>query len=115
MNVEAFEGRHHPLVKSRDRFRPKFQQLDGAVAAFDGQFVIDKVELDLEDAILVVHGRSGQAARRNIKRDIPPMIDERRCCHSDLPDDLRPHVQRRQGVLPVFQDKKRPGLIGHDW
>ena len=42
------------------------------------------------------------------------MVDQRRLREPDLADDLRPHVQRRQGVLPVFQDEGGPGIVRHD-
>ena len=43
------------------------------------------------------------------------MIHQGRRRQADLSDDLRPHVQRGKSVLPVFEDEKRPRIVGHDW
>ena len=75
--------------------------------------MIDKIKFDLEDAIVITHRRSCQAARRNIKRHVPPMIDEWRLLQVNLADDLRPHVQRGEGVLPLFKDQGWPGVVDH--
>src|SRR5712691_8674419 len=50
VDIQTFECRHHSLVKLSNRFRAQLENLDRAVTALYYQFVIDKVELDLEDA-----------------------------------------------------------------
>ncbi len=42
------------------------------------------------------------------------MIDEWRQPEPNLADDLRPHVQRRQRVLPFFENENGPIIVGHD-
>ena len=42
------------------------------------------------------------------------MIDERRQLHANLADNLRPHVQGRERVLPIFEDEFGPVFVWHD-
>src|SRR6266404_1227111 len=56
INPQSFERCHYPLVKIGDRLRAQRQNLDRAITALNHEFVIDKVELDLKNAIPVSHG-----------------------------------------------------------
>jgi hypothetical protein len=75
--------------------------------------MIDKIEFDLVGAIAVRHRRGRQTVRRNIKRDVPPMIDKRRLGEPNLPDNLRPRMEGRKRVLPLFKNQSGPGVLCH--
>ena len=73
------------------------------MAARDVEFVIDKVKLHLEEDLAVRHRGRGETTSGDVKRDVPPVVYERRLSKTNLADDLRPHVQRGTRVLPFFQ------------
>jgi hypothetical protein len=52
--------------------------------------MLDEVELDLQHAALERDRPGGQAARRDIERDMPRMIEPRRQRKAHLADNLRP-------------------------
>src|SRR3984893_14179440 len=54
--------------------------------------------------------RSRQAARRQIKRDVPGMICPRCEREPNLAYNLRPHVQRRACLLPFLEWQSWPNL-----
>ena len=76
--------------------------------------MLDEVEPYFEGIVTMRDWRGRQSSAGDVKRNVPPMIYQRRLRQADLADDLRPHVQRRQGVLPVFKDENGPGIISHD-
>src|SRR5207249_3807079 len=79
-----------------------------AVIPLDNQEMINEIEINLERPRTVRHGRSGQAARRNIQRHVPRVINPWCLRQSNLADDLRPHVKRGASLLPFIERKTRP-------
>ena len=58
--------------------------------------------------------RVDQPARRDQQRHAPGVVERRRLRQRDLADDLRPHVQRGVGVLPLVVWQGRPLFVfGH--
>ena len=64
--------------------------------------MVDEVELHVEDRSAVRDGARGQAARADVQRHLPPVVDQRHVRQADLTDDLRPHVQGLSGGRPVL-------------
>ena len=85
-----------------------------AVAAFNPQLVIDEIEFDFEDSIFIRHRRRRQTTRGNVQRYVPPVIDKRSRLQPNLADNLRPHVQCRERVLPFFEDEFGPVVGRHN-
>ena len=69
-------------------------------AGSNGESVADEIKLDFKSRLPERNGRSGQAARRDIKRHVPPMILQRSESQTRLSHDLGPHVERVAGLLP---------------
>jgi hypothetical protein len=61
-----------------------------AVGCAELKEVVDEVELDLETAPARVHERRREPTGRDVERDVPPVVDQRRRRQSDLADDLEP-------------------------
>jgi hypothetical protein len=95
----------------RDRHRCQGDALGRAVAGLDQQPVIDEIEDDFERARAIGDGRRGEPARREVERDVPPMIDQRCQCHPHLADDLGPSVQRLASLAPLRQRQVRPRRV----
>ena len=49
--------------------------------------------------------------RGNVERRFPPVIDERRQLESNFADNLRPHVDSGERVLPFFENEFGPGVV----
>src|SRR6185295_20116294 len=79
------------------------------------KIVIDEIKLHFKERRAVRHGGGAQAARRDIKRNIPPMIDQRSLCQPHLSDNLCPHVERCSRVFPCFEGKWWPRFWNLDW
>jgi len=84
-----------------------------AITGVYRQAMMDEVEVHLEHPLSEGNCRRGQTARGQFKRDIPPIVQERRQLQLDLADDLRPHVQCRVCVSPRLQRQLRPSVLGH--
>ena len=72
--------------------------------------VVEEVEPDLEGLRAVGDRRGRQAPRVQVERNVPPVIERGRQRQADLARDLRPHVERGAGVLPLGQGQLRPEL-----
>src|SRR5665213_905881 len=70
--------------------------------------MIDEIEVDLEHARAVRNWRGRQAARGDVKRDVPGVIEPGGARETDLADDLSPQMQRRIGVAPLSGGQFRP-------
>src|SRR5579872_1819886 len=79
--------------------------------------MLDEIEPQLEGAIAIGHTRGGEAARGDVERHVPPMIDERGEAQANLADDLRPHVEGGVGIFPGIEREGGPAfrLIGSVW
>ena len=75
--------------------------------------VVDEVELDLEVVGVDRHAARGQAPRRRVEGDVPPVVAHRHEREPGLADDLRPQVQRVLGRLPLLERKGGSWRIGH--
>ena len=78
------------------------------VAVGDSEAMLHEVEVDLKRSVAVRDRRGRQAARRDVQRHLPPVIQRRREREADLADDLGPQVQRRDRGLPVTPRELRP-------
>ena len=96
-------------VKLRHRRGTEGKAGRSAVAAGPPQRVIDKIEGDL-DARPVRDQRGGQAARRDVERGIPGMIEPRGAGEPVLPRDLQVKMQGRTGLAPAQILQLRPVL-----
>ena len=72
---------------------------------------LDEVKTDLERIKAMRDRRSRQAARSQVERDVPGMIDPWREREANLADDLRPHVKGFGGGLPFGERQSWPKLI----
>ena len=115
LQVELPEGLHHGVVERGDRACLEPDRATGALARLDEELVRDEVEVDLEGPCPVRDRRRGEPARRHVEGDVPRVIDPRGLGEAELAHDLRPHVERRIGLLPVGERKARPRLAcSHD-
>jgi hypothetical protein len=78
--------------------------------ARDHEATIDEIKIDGDMTRAVWHRRRRKPAAREIKRDLPPMVLERRKREPDLAHDLRPHMQRGATVLPIREGQARPAF-----
>ena len=99
---------HDAPIKRRDRLRLERDARGPPVAGLDEERVVDEVEVNLKRAQPVRNRRGRQAARRDIERAVPAVIDRRALAEAYLAHDLRPHVQRRTRVGPASR-----GIAGH--
>src|SRR5258708_4976596 len=67
-----------------------------------------QIKLHFERIRSARNSRRAESARCDVKRDVPPMIFERRQSQARLAHDLRPHVERVAGVFPLRVRKRRP-------
>src|SRR5207244_181756 len=66
----------------------------------DPQLMFQEVEFGLENAPLIGDWRGCKPASADVERHLPPVIEERTERETNLPLDLRPHVQRVLVILP---------------
>ncbi len=92
----------------RERDRPS-----DAIRHADRQQVIDEVEFHRERPASLRQRACREAARGDVQRDAPRMVQRRCVRERDLADNLRPHVQRRVRFPPGVVRQCRPGLLGH--
>jgi hypothetical protein len=97
------------LKKLSYRNGPERYLADLSVARTADQFVRHKIKFGVEqNPSICGHCRCCESARREIKRDIPPVVLYRRQRQTGLADNLHIHVQRFGGVLPLFTLEWRP-------
>src|SRR3989442_7496366 len=72
--------------------------------------MVDEVEVDLERLVPARDQRCRESPRRHEESRIPPVIHEGCQRQANLPDDLSPHMDRVQRVLPVRIGERRPWL-----
>src|SRR3569833_1193962 len=78
------------------------------------QRVTENVEFELDGAAEPGHWRRGESTCRQVQRNVPPVILERRELQPRLADNLRPAVQRLVCREPVVQVQRRPCVIAVD-
>ena len=96
VDVERRQAIHDGSIEGRDRHRPQIERKGSAVTFRCAEAMIDKVEIELEQAVAVRHRTRGQATRGHVQRHVPPVVEGRGRGHADLADDLCPHVDGRQ-------------------
>src|SRR5207302_175351 len=72
------------------------------------EVVIDKIEVDLEGAVVVGDEPGGQAAGGDRESDMPPLVEERGQLQLHLPSDLGPHMKGIAGIFPFVPGKRGP-------
>jgi hypothetical protein len=112
VDPEASQPGHELAVEPCDRLRLERHRERAALAIRDQQAMIDEVEVDLEPAAAVRNRRRGQAARADVQRHVPPVVEGRGERQAHLSDDLRPHVDGGDGRSPVLPRELRPGVHG---
>jgi hypothetical protein len=110
VEVERAERREDLVVEVGDGHGPHRDGPDGALARRHDDAMVDEVEVDLEAPGTVRDRRRRETARGHVERHVPRVVDPRRPGEPDLPDDLRPAVERRVRILPVGQREDRPGV-----
>src|ERR1700730_15451124 len=84
VDAEFGEIGHHSAVETRDRLSGQGELTRCAVAGRHPQLMIDEVEVDLEGSGTVRYRRSGQAARGDIQRNVPGMVQPWCACQTNL-------------------------------
>ena len=110
-DTDVFERGHRRSIEARHRPRLERHLTPRTVGGSHVEHVIDEVELDLQAAPTHVHERRRQTARGNVERHLPPLVDHRAERQPNLPDDLRPEMQRVPGVFPLGQRELRPRAV----
>jgi len=111
IDADVREERHQLLMKLGHRARDERHGTDRAHAGGDDELVVDEVERQGERLVLPRHRSSGEAARRDVQRDVPPVIEPRRLGQADLAHHLRAHVERVASVFPFGERQRRPDVI----
>ena len=112
IDAEIAQDLHCPVVELRDGHRRKRELSAPLIAGREIKRMPAEIEIDLKAARLVGNWRCGEASGRHVKRHLPPVIDHRLERETNLPDNLRPHVQRRAGVLPLRKRQIGPEILG---
>lgn len=73
--------------------------LASAIARAHDEVVIDFVDHHLEDAISAGHRAGRETTRSEVKRHLPPFVEELGEAHLDKAHELHPYVQRVTGVV----------------
>src|ERR1700678_3945332 len=73
--------------------------------------MVDEIEVDLERARAVRNRRGRQAARGDVKHDVPGVIEPWGARGADLADDLGPQMQGRVGFAPLGGGQFRPRYL----
>src|SRR6185437_10612645 len=107
-DTEIRQCRHHRAVEVRDAARLQCQSPPGAVADDDVEHMLDKIELNLEGAGAVRHGRGAEAARGEIQRHVPAVIHPGSLRETYLADNLGPELQSVASVPPCGVRQLRP-------
>ena len=112
LDSESGEGLHDEAMEVGHRSRLERDPGRPTVGGAENELVVDEVEDDRQGAVPVSERRRREASRGHLERDVPVVIDERGQREADLAHDLRPHVERREGVLPGFEGQRGPGFAG---
>jgi hypothetical protein len=83
----------------------------GFAACMNHEIVVDEIEQDLDCSGSIRDRECRKPARRDVERDLPPVIDCWAVGKPDLADDLSPHMQRLIRVLPLLIRQARPGFL----
>ncbi len=109
LDVEGFEPFHESGVEIGDGMnRGEAHLFAPPVALGDDQSMADEIEIDLKRAARFGDRRGRQSARRQVERDVPPMVLAWGAGEPHLADHLRPHLQRRRSRQPSFDRRFRP-------
>ena len=114
VDPQPAQGIHHEPIELGDRPRLEPDPLRAAVGAAEDELVGDEVERDRDGPIPVGQRRRREAPRSHLEGDVPVVVRERRERETDLAHDLRPHVERGEGVLPRLERQGRPRLTGRN-
>ena len=77
-NAEFSERRHDPIVEFRYRLWAQCNSSAGSIGGLNVEDVFNEIELDLETTSLERNEGTRQAARVNVQRDMPAMVQPRR-------------------------------------
>src|ERR1022692_3640041 len=77
LDAKRSQGRHELRIELGDRLRLKLHRPRRAPARLDDQLVLDKIELNLENPVSIRNRGGSQPPRVNIKRNPPPVVDQR--------------------------------------
>jgi len=89
---ERVQGGHRRVEKARDRTRLEGDDPDVAGGGSHDEPVVDEVELDLKASDAIRYRRGRQAARGDVQRDMPGMVQPGRAHQANLADDLGPQM-----------------------
>src|SRR5580658_4661614 len=114
LDAEIAERLHDGRMEIADRVRHQPEAPALSAACLDVEHMVDEVEPDLEVFTLVRdHGRR-QAARGNVERHMPAVVEPRGQPKPNLADDLDPKAQGLAGRLPGQIGKRGPDcILGH--
>src|SRR5208283_624528 len=110
IHAKLAKRRHEAAVELSYALRFQCERSHAAVAGFDDQLVFDEIELDFHNAAVIRHCRSRQAPGGHVKRHIPPVVQQWTKFQANLADNLRPHVQGCESVLPAIKGQLREKL-----
>src|SRR6266849_6251371 len=110
LDVEFGERRAQLAEELRNRLWREHELTEVPVAGSYPQHMVDKVEIELEGAGAVRDRRGRQAARGQVQRHVPGVVEPRRLRQAYLADDLRPQMQRLAGILPSRIGQLRPPI-----
>ena len=99
-DADALQKIPHLGIEVGNALSAERQRAFHAVAAARDKTMRDEIEFEFEDIVADGHRRSAEAARGDVKRYLPAMIQPRRQLQPDLADDLRPELQGRDRVAP---------------
>src|SRR5207247_7192420 len=108
LQSELTQRREELCVELRYRMGPQRDRPHRALTGLDQEPVVDEVEIELERPRAVRDRGRRQPARGHVEGDVPRVVDPGTPGQADLPDDLRPPVQRGVRVLPVLQGQAWP-------
>ena len=100
VDAESFQFRHDRFIEFSNGTRLEGEPVFAAIAHLDFENLFIEVEDDLERAMPVINRRGRQAARADIKRNMPGMIKPGRQCEPHLAGDLSPEVKRFASLFP---------------
>src|SRR5215813_805901 len=115
VQVELRELVHQLRVERGHRLRSEREAATAAIARLDHQSMSHEIEVDLEAALAVRNGGSREPFRRDVKSDVPGMVDPWTQRKPNLAHDLRPHVHRRVGLGPGREGKVGPVIRRDQW
>ena len=124
-DAEVPQGRQQRPIEGGDAEPRNGEPGDAAGAGLHGDAMVDHVEQDLELHPAVRNPAGGEAARRRVQRDMPPMVELRVQLQPYLADDLQeqmkrflavlPSVERQRGKIVVRSRQSRRHVVLHPW